>query len=186
MELHCVLQTIKLPQNLCPHCVHHWFMKIKPLVLTLKANTKSQMSLNCLLLHRCSCIVLKAACCLEVSDTEVVPGQVEGCNSHLLIVTGRGWTPARKEAIISLSSTARCYNCQNFNRATKSIFQGQIKKSRSKPLHTEKHVLLSDIILNVLGFCCIDSCDIFVLNWSELCVKLFAFICSDYQLHRSV
>ncbi len=67
--------------------------------------------------------------------------QVEGCDSHLLIVTGRGWTPARKEAIISLSSTARCYYCQNFNRATKSILQGQIKKSLSKPQHTEECVL---------------------------------------------
>ncbi|TNN75393.1 hypothetical protein EYF80_014440 [Liparis tanakae] len=51
-------------------------------------------------------------------------------------VSKRGWTPARKEAIISLSSTARCY-CQNFNRATKSIFQGRIKKSRTpRPVGT--------------------------------------------------
>lgn len=61
----------------------------------------------------------------------------ERCDSHFLIVTGRGWTPARKEAIISL----RCSYCQNFNTATKSILQGQIKKSLSKLQHTEECVL---------------------------------------------
>lgn len=89
--------------------------------------------------------MLIAVRCLGSSDAEFVTGQedrqVEGCDSHLLIVTGRGWTPARKEAIISLSSTARCYYCQNFNRETKSILQGQIKKSLSKSQHTEECVL---------------------------------------------
>lgn len=75
--------------------------------------------------------------CLVSGDAEFVAGQGD-YDSHLLIVTGRGWTPARKKAIISLSSTARCYYCQNFNRATKSILQGQIKKSLSKPQHTEE------------------------------------------------
>lgn len=114
--------------------------------LTLKANNKSQLSPSRPLLSGYSRIVLIAVCCLRLSDAEFVAGQgdrqVEGCDSHLLIVTGRGWTPARKEAIISLSSTARCYYCQNFNRATKSILQGQIKKSLSKPWHTEESVLV--------------------------------------------
>lgn len=61
----------------------------------------------------------------------------ESCDSHLLIVTGRGWTPARKEAIIS----QRCSYCQNFNTATKATLQGQIKKSLSKLQHTEEFVL---------------------------------------------
>lgn len=135
----------EITKNLYPHCVCHWFMKIKPLVLTLKAN-KSQLSPNCPLLSGYSRIVLIAVFCLGFDDAEVVTGQrdrqVEGCYSHLLIVTGRGWTPARKEAIISLSSTARWYYCKNFNRATKSVLQGQIKKSMSKPQHTEDCVLV--------------------------------------------
>lgn len=120
-------------------------MTIKPPVLTLKAN-KSQLSPSRPLLSGYSRIVLIGVGCLGFSDATFVAGQgdgqVEGCGSHLLIVTGRGWTPARKEAIISLSSAARCCYCQNFNRATKSILQGQIKKSLSKPQHTEEGVLV--------------------------------------------
>lgn len=74
-------------------------------------------------------------------DAELVSGLedrlLEGCDSHLLIVTSRGWTPARKEAIISL----RHFYCQNFNTAAQSVLQGQIKKSRSELRHTEECVL---------------------------------------------
>lgn len=151
MQVDCAPLTMKLPtkkkkKSQYPHRVCHWFMKIKPLVLTLKANSRSQLSPSrSSLLSGYSRIVLIAVCCLAFSDAGVVTGQgdrqVEGSDSHLLIVTGRGWTPARKEAIISLSSAARCYYCQNFSRATKSILQGQIKKSLSKPQHTEECVL---------------------------------------------
>lgn len=37
-----------------------------------------------------------------------------------------------KRAVISLSSPARCYFCQNFNRLTKSIPQGRIRKKKNK------------------------------------------------------
>lgn len=112
-------------------------MKIKPLVLILRANKKSQLNPNCRLLSSHSHVVLIAVWRLVMLSLLLGREKDEGCDSHLLIVTGRGWTPARKRAIISL----RCSYCQNFNTATKSILQGQIQKSLSKLQHTEECVL---------------------------------------------
>ena len=106
-----------------PHCICHL--------------QKSAESKPAIVIQRQPHVIMSTAVwCLGLSDADfvVLEGhrQVEGCNSHLLIVTGRGWTPARRRAVISLSSAARCYFCQNFNRPTKSILQGQIKKRSSK------------------------------------------------------
>lgn len=64
---------------------------------------------------------LIAVCCLLTLGLLLGGEEDQGRGSHLLIVTGRGWTPARKGPIISL----RCGYCQNFNSPTKSILQGQ-------------------------------------------------------------
>lgn len=112
----------------------------------LKNETKQQKSAESKLaiaVQKQTCYRVNSCLVARPGDADFVTGdrQAEGCDSHLLIVTGRGWTPARKEAVISLSSTARCFYCQNFNRATKSILQGQIKKILSEPRHTEEGAL---------------------------------------------
>lgn len=51
--------------------------------------------------------------------------KMDGWDSHLVIVTGRVWRPAKREVIISL----RWSFCQTFKSATQYTLQGQIKKS---------------------------------------------------------
>lgn len=55
---------------------------------------------------------------------------IEGGDSHLLIVTGKSWRCARRGAVISLSSTARSYIWQNFNGAAKRILEGRKKENK--------------------------------------------------------
>lgn len=123
-----------MPTNLCALLIHE---NKAPGLKTASKQAKSQMNPNCRLLSSHSRVVLIAVGCLVMLSLLLGREKDEGCDSHLLIVTGRGWTPARKRAIISL----RCSYCQNFNTATKSILQGQIQKSLSKLQHTEECVL---------------------------------------------
>lgn len=86
-----------------------------------KSKQQKSIEPNLPLLFCLSRAGLMAVCCLVMLSLLLGGEEDQGRGSHLLIVTGRGWTPARKGAIISL----RCNYCQNFNTATKSILQGQ-------------------------------------------------------------
>lgn len=121
----------EMPTNLCALLIHE--NKAPGLNIASKQKKSTEPKLPIVVQSQPRCVNSRLVMLSLLLGRE----KDEGCDSHLLIVTGRGWTPARKRAIVSL----RCSYCQNFNTATKSILQGQIQKSLSKLQHTEECVL---------------------------------------------
>lgn len=119
----------------------------------------------------------KSSCCTEEASYDDVDGclvllldvtrprdtdALKVCECHLLIVTSSGWTPASRRAVISLSSSARCYFCQNFNRVTKSIRQGRIKRSTSKASQRRNYGTNKCVQKLFWRADCCKLCDIYV------------------------
>lgn len=103
---------------------------------------KSQLSPNKLLLCRegdvLSCEQLFGVWG-SATLSSTLSGDADTLKSVILIcwlLPAEGRHLPGKRAVISLSSPARCYFCQNFNRLTKSIPQGRINKKKREGENT--------------------------------------------------
>lgn len=110
MQVHCAFVTYQaLPTQRAPFLPQN-----KPSFLNPESQQQKPFEFKlAIVVQKQACYRVNSCLLAGPSDADFVIGDrpVEGCDSHLLIVTVRGWTPARKEAVISLSGTARCFYC---------------------------------------------------------------------------